>query len=141
LERCGLVAFAIVACSNPAELDRRDLKAAVAFDAPLDDALARAESESKLGHDDAAIDILKRTAESAASAAVSAASAVAPRTAWGRQEKDALVSVETERRDEVERYERALSGADLEDKLAATEKQIDLERRAIALFAEISHEP
>ncbi len=124
-------------CTSSEEADRRDLKAAFAMDAPLDSALARAEKEAKAGHDDAAVDILKRTAQSAGSAAVDAANAIAPRTTWGKTEKTTLVALETERRDSVERYESALRGTDLDEKLEAVQKQIDLEKRVLAFSTEI----
>ena len=100
MERRGLTVLlvALAACSNPAELDRRDLESALALDAPLDRALHDAENAMKTGDDKAAVDILKRTAEPAASAAVEAANAVAPRTPWGRARKASLVSIESDSR-------------------------------------------
>jgi hypothetical protein len=136
LERRSLIHFSIdgcavavmlfaAACTSSEESDRRDLKAAFAIDAPLDAALAQAETEAKAGRDDAAADILKRTAEAAGKAAVDAANAVAPRT--------------IERRDSVAAYESALRGTDLDEKLAAVEKQIELEKRVLAFSTEIQH--
>lgn len=139
MERRGLIALTalVLACTNPEESDRRDLNAAFDVDAPLDHALAAAEAESKAGHDDVAADLLKRTAEAAANAAVDAANALAPRTPWGRDEKAKLVALESERRDEVARYESALRGDDLDKRLAALEKQLELEKRVVAFSGEI----
>ncbi len=136
-----VVALVAAACTNPAELDRRDLESAFALDAPLDRALHEAESAAKKGDDPAAIDILKRTAEPAAQAAVDAANAVAPRTAWGRTEKAALVSIENDRKSEIARYESALAGTDLDAQLAAVEKQLELEKRVVAFSGEIERGP
>lgn len=84
---------------------------------------------------------MKRTAVPAADDAVKAANAIDAKTAWGRKEKDALVSLARDRKDEVGRYEGALRGTDLDAKLAALQKQLEIEQRAAALELEVDRGP
>jgi hypothetical protein len=84
---------------------------------------------------------LKRTASPAADEALNAANAVDAKTAWGRKEKDALVKLARDRKDELGRYESALRGTDLDAKLAAVQKQLEIEQRAAALELEVDRGP
>jgi hypothetical protein len=132
----------VLACRDDGgALDRADLKNAMAADVALDRALKTADDAEMANHDDEAADILKRTAAPAADDALAAANAVSPRTAWGKKEKDALVALVRDRKDEVGRYERALRGTDMDEKVAAVEKQLAIEKRASALSQEIDRGP
>jgi hypothetical protein len=84
---------------------------------------------------------LKRTAAPAADEALAKANAIDARTAWGHKEKDALVALAHDRKDEVGRYERALRGSDLDEKLSALQKQLEIEQRAAALELEVDRGP
>ena len=128
-----------VACKpEPAALDREDLQKTLAVDATLDDALARADQAERAGRDGDAADILKRTGGPAADAAVASADALAPRTAWGKKERDAIVALERDRKDELGRYESALRAGDAEAKLEALKKQLEIEKRAKAIAEEVA---
>jgi hypothetical protein len=142
--RGGLIAVALAlgACrTDPGALDRADLKAAIAADEALDRVLAQADAAEREGRSADAVDILKRKAGPAADDAITAADAVAPRSAWGRKEKKALVALEHDRKAELERYARALGGGDAEAKLAALKGQVDVEKRAKSLSEEIDRGP
>lgn len=110
-------------------------------DENLDDALKKADDAERAGRDDDAADILKRTAEPAADQALATANALAPRTDWGRKEKDALTALERDRKDEVGRYEAALRSGDVEQKIAALKKQLDIEQRAKGIAEEVAAGP
>ena len=84
---------------------------------------------------------MKRTAAPAADQALAKASAIDARSPWGKKEKDALVALARDRKDEVGRYERALRGTDLDEKLAALQKQLEIEQRAAALELEVDRGP
>jgi hypothetical protein len=142
--RSGLVALALAfaACKpDGGALDRSDLQAAMSADENLDDALKKADDAERAGRDDDAADILKRTAEPAADQALATANALAPRTDWGRKEKDALTALERDRKDEVGRYEAALRSGDVEQKIAALKKQLDIEQRAKGIAEEVAAGP
>jgi len=134
------LALAVAACSKPdlESLDRAELQSALASDGTLDDALKKADDAERTGHDDDAADILKRTAEPAADSALAAANALAPRSDWGRKEKDALVALERDRKDEVGRYESALRSGDVEKKIDALKKQLEIEQRAKSIAEEVA---
>ncbi len=131
----------MVACNDAAAHDRIELNRAIEADKTLDRALKDADDKSRAGRDDDAADILKRTASPAADEALKAANAVDAKTAWGHKEKDALVKLARDRKDEVGRYESALRGTDLDAKLAAVQKQLEIEQRAAALELEVDRGP
>lgn len=146
MARGGLsLAVALVALAgcrpDPGALDRTDLQATLAADGTLDDALKKADDAERAGHDAEAADILKRTASPAADQAVAAAETLAPRTPWGKKERDALVALEHDRKDELAHYESALRSGDLDDKVAALKKQLAIEQRAKSIAEEIARGP
>ena len=112
----------------------------LAADQATSKALQRVDDAAKGGHADQALDILKRSATSAADEASSAASKLEPRTAWGRTEKGALVALTTDRKREMATYEHALGGSD-EDMLAALTAQVDIEKRAAAISSDLERGP
>jgi hypothetical protein len=138
-----LFASALVAlgCDHGSTSDQADLKNAMAADLATSRALKQADDAAHDGRSTEAADLLKRVAAPAADEGVSTASAVTPRTAWGRTEKDALVVLVSDRKREMEAYEHALRAGSDEEKLAALTKQIDIERRASALAEEIERGP
>jgi hypothetical protein len=139
----GVAALGVAACSreDPVALDRVALRDALASDDALGRALKEADDAAHAGHAAEADDIFKRKVEPAADAAIAAAEAVAPRSPWGRAKKDALVTLERDRKGAVAPFETALHGDDLDAKLAAYEKQLDLERRAQTLAHDIETGP
>ncbi len=133
----------MVACTreDPGALDQAALRGAMAADDALDRALKDADDAAHGGHTDQADDIFKRKVSPAADAALAAAQSVAPRTAWGKAKKDALVTLEQDRKGAIDPFAAALRGDDPEKKLAAYEKQLDLERRAQTLAHDIDIGP
>jgi len=94
----------------------------------------------KLNADEAEI-ILKIPALAAADEALAAANALAPKTDWGRKEKEELVKLVTDRKGTISRYEEALSKHDDDAMLASLKEQIDIEKRAANLKLEIDKGP
>ena len=140
----ALLALALtLACTrpDPAALDRVELQQAIAADQALGRALAEADDAAHAGDVQKADDIFKRKVSPAADAALASARAVEPRSAWGRAKKDALVTLEQDRKNAVDPFAAALRGEDLDAKLAAYEKQLDLERRAQTLAHDIDLGP
>ena len=85
--------------------------------------------------------ILKISALPAADDALAAAKALAPKTDWGRKEKDELVKLVTDRKVTISRYEEALSKHDDDAMLASLKEQIDIEKRAAGLKSDIEKGP
>jgi hypothetical protein len=138
-----LVASALVAlgCDHGSTLDQADLKNAIAADQATSRALKEADDAAHDGRNAEAADLVKRVASPAGDEGVSKATAIAPRTTWGRTEKDSVVVLVSDRRREMEAYEHALRVGSDEEKLAAVTKQADIERRAAALAEEIERGP
>ncbi len=138
-----LLTSALVAlgCSRDATLDQAELTSAIATDEATSRALKQADDLARAGHPIEAADLLKRAASPAAEQGVSAATALAPRTAWGRNKKDALVRLTADRKREIEGYETAIRVGSDEETLTALTKQIDIEQRAAALAQDIERGP
>ncbi len=134
-------ALVAIGCDHPDPrvLDRSDLKSALSLDEATAKTLGDADRESRAGHEEAAVDILKRTSEPAAKAAFDGASSVAARTAWGKKQKTELVALVTDRKNAIDEYEVALESHVDELVLASMNKQIEIERRARTLFTEVDH--
>lgn len=143
LTLCFLAGVLALACTreDPSALDQSALRNAMAADDALGRALKEADDAAHSGHADQADDIFKRKVNPAADAALTAARAVEPRSAWGKTKKDALVTLEQDRKNAVDPFAAALHGDDAEKKLAAYEKQLDLERRAQTLSHDIDVGP
>ena len=99
-----------------------------------------AEEADIAGLDEDAANILKRSHPDA-ERAVAEAEGLAPRSPWGKKQKDALVALEHDRKDELDRYEKALRSGDLDEKLAALKKQLELEQRAKGIAEEVARGP
>lgn len=121
--------------------DEGAVRAILAADQKLDRALKEADDESAKGHDAAAADALEKKASPAADEAIAVAEAQSMRSAWGREQKDALLSSLRERKAEIPRYASALRGEDLEAKLAAVQKQVALEKKAMDVARAASATP
>jgi len=142
LERGGLiVALALCACRPDAAADRDELQRAIDADEAVSQVFQEALQAEKAADGGAAVDILKRSGEPAAKQASDAAAALAPRSAWGRAQRDALVALERDRSDELAKYETALAAKDDDATVASLERQIALEKRAKALWDEIHRGP
>ena len=99
-----------------------------------DDALRKLDSAE-------ADNILKISALPAADEAIGAAKALAPKTDWGKKEKDELVKLVTDRKITISRYEEALAKHDDDAMLVSLKEQIDLEKRAAQLKRDIDRGP
>ncbi len=122
---------------DPTALDRADLDAILAADHDVDAALKKADDDEARDDDAAAAKVLRTEALPLAQQALATARTKTPRTAWGKKEHDALVSLLKDRKAAIPRYAAALEGTSLEDRLAAVQRQAELEKRAMTLSGEI----
>ena len=113
----------------------------LAKDDALDRTLKEADDTERDGRDVEAADILKRKSWPAADEAVAAAAALSPRSDWGKREKDALVALEHDRKEELAPYEAALRASDVNAKIGALKKQLEIELRAKKLAEEVDRGP
>jgi hypothetical protein len=118
------------------EIDRRArdherLADVVAADQELDRELKEADDASQGGDDAKAAALLDRDANKAADDAIAEAEHAPLESVWGRARRDELLAVIHARKDEIKAYADALRGDDLDKKLAAVEKQLELQKRAI----------
>lgn len=134
----GLVILTLAACTKTASDDAPQIRAILEAEARLDRALKEADDERDGAR---AATLLETRAMPAADDAIAIANAQAPPTEWGKGEKDALVSLLRDRKASIPEYASALRGDDLEVKLAALEKQRDLEKRAKAVTSHASLVP
>jgi hypothetical protein len=130
----GIVA---AACTDPVERDRTALERVVQADEAFDRAMKEADDASRAGRDPQAADLLRDKARPAADAALAAAKGAAVETEWGRARKRELVTLVGDRAAEVPAYEEALRSADPAKKLAALERQIALQKRALEAAAAV----
>jgi hypothetical protein len=121
--------------------DEPRIRAILDADKALDRALKEADDESAKGNDTQAADLLESKATPAADDAIKVAEAQTCLTPWGNDQKSALLGVLHERHDAIPVYAKALRGDDLDAKLAAVEKQIDIEKRAIDVAQKASQTP
>jgi hypothetical protein len=97
-------------------------------DKRFNDALSEAEKQED---ERKGADLLESKALPAADEAIAIATAQTPESSWGKEQKDALLSVLRDRRASIPEYAKAMRGDDLEAKLHATEKQQELQKRAM----------
>ncbi len=116
--------------------DARALTVAIAADEEVDRALKAAD---ELSDDAAAASLLESRAIPAAERAVAAARGLAPESPWGKATREALISLASDRRNEIPRYAAALRSGEPSARLAALQQQIAIEKRALALAGEVSH--
>ena len=117
--------------------DQTALEKVVVADEAFDRAMKDADDASRSGNDARAADVLRDQARPAGAAALSAAKGAGVETDWGKARKDELASVIGDRTAELPRYEEALRSGDPAKKLAALEKQIDLQKRALNAAAAV----
>ena len=112
--------------------DARALARALADDEEVDRALHAADA---LSDDSAAAKLLELRALPAAARSLASARALAPATSWGRSRRDELISLVGDRQNEIPRYAAAIRSGDPALRLTALQRQIEIEKRALALAA------
>ena len=117
------------------------MRDALAKDEATDRELIRADDALRKLNGAEADNILKISALPAADEALAAANALAPKTDWGKKEKDELVKLVTDRKATISRYEEALSKHEDDAMLASLKEQIDIEKRAADLKRDIEKGP
>ncbi len=138
-----LVASALVAlgCDHGSALDQADLKSVIAADQATSQALKQADDAAHDGRNAEAADLLKRVASPPATRACRRPTAIAPRTRWGRTEKDAarFARVRPQARDG--RLRARASRGDRRREARGAHQAGRIERRASALAEEIERGP
>lgn len=144
LAACALLACKSAAPPEPAATPKDDepaIRAILSADQKLDRALKEADDEAAKGRDEAAAQALEKKALPAADEAIAIAEAQSVKSAWGQTQKSALLGSLRERKAEIPIYAAALRGDDLEAKLAAVEKQVSLEKKALDVARAASTPP
>jgi len=111
--------------------DHARLAAIVDADQALDRSLKRADDSSRAGDDARAAELLEGDARRAAEEALAEAAREPLETDWARARRDAIVGVIRDRQASIPAYAAAIRGDGLEEKLAAVEAQIALQKRAL----------
>lgn len=144
----ALAACTILACKSAAppepaapKDDEPAIRAILSADQKLDRALKEADDEAAKGRDEAAAQALEKKALPAADEAIAIAEAQSVKSGWGQTQKTALLGSLRERKAEIPIYAAALRGDDLEAKLAAVEKQVSLEKKALDVARAASTPP
>jgi hypothetical protein len=140
ISACKSAAVESSQAARPKE-DEPAIRAILAADQKLDRALKDADDEAAKGNDALAADALDKKALPAANDAIGVAEGQSVQSAWGRTQKDALLGSLRDRKAEIPRYAQALRGDDLEAKLAAVEKQVALEKKAMEVARAASSPP
>lgn len=120
--------------------DARTFDEALAADQALEAALRDVDATSRIDEKKAA-ELVDSRAIALADRVVERSSAVAVKSAWGKERKDDLVAVARRRREELPRYARALRDGDLKTKLEAVEAQLELQRKAMEAASRVSRAP
>jgi hypothetical protein len=118
--------------------DKATLDSIVLLDRALDATLKQADEIAMKGDELKAAELLDRQAIPNADAALQAATAAQVETPWGHERQDELRALLTDRRAEIPRYAGALRSTDLESKLGAVQKQVELEKRTIDVVAKVA---
>ena len=140
----GAASLPALGCTRGTQADERDdarafdevLAADQALEAVMRDVDATSRTDDKK-----AADLIDSRAVALADRVVERSSAVAVKSAWGKERKDDLVSVARRRREELPRYARALREGDLKAKLEAIEAQLELQRKAMEAASRVSRAP
>lgn len=133
----SLAALLASGCTDPEQRDRDALEKVIAADELFDRAMKEADDASRAGRDPDAANVLRDRARPAGETALGAAKGAGVETEWGKARKAELVAVIGDRAAELPRYEEALRSGDPEKKLAALQRQIDLQRRALGAAAAV----
>lgn len=141
---CCLILLLLVGCTKATPVPKDDepkIRAILDADKALDRALKEADDASAKGDDAKAAVILDSKAMVAADDAIKTADAQNCATQWCTDQKTALLSVLRDRKDAIPIYAKALRGDDLEAKLAAVQKQIEIEKRAMEVSEKARQTP
>lgn len=109
----------------------------LALDDAVDRLLKQADDLSTKGNDAAAAALLDDKATAAANDALTRAQDLKVDGAWGKDHKDRLVKLLSDRKAEVPRYSAALRSGDMDARLDVLQKQVDQEKRALDLATDI----
>jgi hypothetical protein len=118
--------------------DKTTLDAIVVLDRKLDATLKQADEIAMKGDELRAADLLDKEGIPAADAALEAVKAAHVETQWGHERQDELRALLGDRRAEIPRYASALRSTDLESKLGAVQKQVELEKRTIEVIGKVA---
>jgi hypothetical protein len=149
--RNGIIAAALLlvvlglGCKSAAEQeaerrvrDKATLETIVALDRELDATLKRADEIAMKGDELRAADLLDQQAIPAADVALEGVKTAHVETPWGRERQDELRALLSDRRAEIPLYASALRSTDLESKLGAVQKQVELEKRTIEIVGKVA---
>jgi len=136
----ALALVALACCTKATPVPRDDepkIRAILDADEKVDRALREAdEADPARG-----ADVIDTKATPAADEAIAIANAQSPVTDWGKSQKEALLGLLRDRRSAMPEYAKSLRTGDLDVKLAALEKQRDLEKRAMEVTARARNTP
>jgi hypothetical protein len=118
--------------------DKATLESIVVLDRKLDATLKQADEIAMKGDELRAADLLDQQAIPAADAAIAAVKSAQVETPWGHERQDELRALLSDRRAEIPRYASALRSTDLESKLGAVQKQVELEKRTIDVIGKVA---
>lgn len=132
------------ACTRGVQADERDdarsFDEVLAADQALEAALRDVDATSRTDEKKAA-ELIDSRAIALADRVIERSSAVAVKSAWGKERKDDLGAVARRRREELPRYARALREGNLNAKLEAIEAQLELQRKAMEAASRVSRAP
>lgn len=139
----GVVACGAGRASDPRveEADRASLRGAVAADAAVADALARADDLVVRRRGREALDLLEREAAPKARANAAAAAAAPVASPWGIAQAGAVRALLDARVAAVDGYLDALRADDAERVLGQLERRVELERRSGEIAARLAEAP
>jgi hypothetical protein len=143
------VAAALTACSkDPAreearrvERDQVQLNEIALADGKAEHALHDVGEAEKAGKDDEAASLIEGSVLPATDQAIVLTRGKTLESSWGRERQADMLAAMTARREELPRYVVALRAHDMELELASVQKQLDIERRAMAAAQAIADGP
>jgi len=110
--------------------DRASLEQLLEADRQVDRILQEADDLARTD-EAAAADLLEKQASPTAEVALTIGDRVYLETPWAAARRDELMAVLRDRKEAIPAYATALRGTDIDQKLAAVERELALERRAI----------
>jgi hypothetical protein len=134
---CVCLSVGLFACRDAAreaeQQDRAALDSILRADEALDATLREADEALQTKGDAAAADLLEKTAQPRAQAALDVATTSKVTTPWAIERRNEWIALLEARRAEVGCYATALRGNDVDAKLAALEGQVTLEKKVMDL--------
>lgn len=118
--------------------DKTQLVQILAEDTRASAAMSEADVASRQGHTERAIEALATRARPAVDGGLRLASSSTPKTEWGRTQKATLTKLLEDRGEMIGRYSEALASHEESKLLSSLEAQAELERRAVAVAAEVN---